>query len=75
MTEEKQLLTNREAAALLNVSHTTYYQWVKDGLITRVRLPGSSRTRVRRKTLMEFLDALPEQVESDAHPTDQEGPR
>jgi excisionase family DNA binding protein len=53
-----ELLTYKEAAAILGLSHTTISKWVKIGAIKMVAMPGSSRGRIRRSTLFETLQQM-----------------
>lgn len=60
MKETKELLTNAEAAELLGVSKTKLHEYVKAGLIKRVSMPTSTRKRIKRVTLLQFIDSLEE---------------
>jgi excisionase family DNA binding protein len=54
------LLTARQVAELLNVSAETVLRWTRDGLLPAVRLPGTSRGRLRYRPVdvEAWLDAL-----------------
>jgi excisionase family DNA binding protein len=52
----QRLLSLREAAAYLGVSRWTVSDWIKEGLLAAVRLPGSQRlVRVDRADLDELI--------------------
>ena len=52
------LLTYVDAGKVAGVSHSTISKWAKQGHLPTVPMPGSSRRRVRKQTLLSFLDTL-----------------
>ncbi len=54
---EYRLLTYTDAARIAGVSHTTIGKWVDLGKLKPWPMPGSTRKRIRRKDLIEFLDS------------------
>lgn len=54
-SEEHDLLTVAELAAIFNVHPRTVARWDDDGKIKAVRTPGGQR-RFRRSEVAEFLD-------------------
>lgn len=58
--EDNPLLTYIDAGKIAGVSHSTISKWVDggDGPLGSVPMPGSTRRRVRKQTLLDFLDAL-----------------
>lgn len=55
---EPELLSNKQAAKVLNVSRPVFNRWVAAGYIKRVKSPDSKRKMVRRSDLLEFIDSL-----------------
>jgi excisionase family DNA binding protein len=58
MDDQYNLLTMRAAAKMLGLSHHTVSAWVDMGLLPTVPMPGSDRKRIRRQTLIDFIDRL-----------------
>ena len=52
------VLTYTDAAKVAGVSHTTIGKWVRDHGLRPARMPGSTRQRIRKSTLLEYLDSL-----------------
>lgn len=52
------LLTFTEAGEVVAVSRTTIGAWVDGGYLPAVPMPGSRRRRIRRSTLLAFIDQL-----------------
>ena len=57
---DKELLTTKEAFEIAGVSSPTWYKWQRVNPIKKVRMKGSTRKWIRRKTLMEYLNAMDE---------------
>ena len=64
-TDDNPLLTYTAAGDMIGVSHSTISKWVASGRLRSVQMPDSKRRRVRRKTLLDFVDSL-EETESFA---------
>jgi len=62
---EKEFLSPKDLAKLLEVSKTTIYRYIQDGLIPALQLPG--RTRIRRKDLDALFDNAPEYTKRVYH--------
>lgn len=54
-TDNDQLLTCRQAAIIVGLSHVTIAKWIKLGVLKRVLMPGTSRIRIRKGTLIETV--------------------
>lgn len=54
--DDNPLLTLSEAGKLLGVSHVTIAKWIDAGL-PAIQMPDSSRRRVYRRELLDFVDS------------------
>ena len=55
---ENELLTFTDAGLVVGVSHSTISKWVAAGYLASVQMPGSTRRRVRKQTLLNFIAKL-----------------
>lgn len=55
ITTDYHLLTIAECARIANVTRSTVNEWISDGQLKAVRIPGYRRRRVMRSTLNAFL--------------------
>ena len=58
MNDDHRLLTFKDAAELVGVSHETIRRWVNNHDLAPSYMPGSTRRRIEKKTLIYYVKKL-----------------
>lgn len=53
--KEDDLMDIDEAKVLLHVGYSAFYEWVKKGLITRYRIPGTKKNYYKKSEILSLL--------------------
>jgi excisionase family DNA binding protein len=61
LTADNPYLTFTDAGKIAGVSRSTIARWVLLGELPCVSMPASGRRRIRKQTLLDFLDSLESQ--------------